>query len=131
MEYVPSEGGGDGGGGDDGGGGEPTPTSMHVHDLDGISYMVSYRWRALATITVLDDTGNPVANALVEGSWSIGSRGSSGPCWTDSNGQCSTESGDIGTYRYSTTFTVTNVTHGTLAYAPGDNNEGSVTIIRP
>jgi serine protease AprX len=92
--------------------------------------MDSYRWRALVTVTLRDDTGNTVANAEVTGIWTDGYSGS-GSCITGSDGQCEIESGRIGTYRYSTTFTVTNVTHGTLAYAPGDNNAVSVKMIRP
>jgi serine protease AprX len=116
-------------GGDDGGGGGGA-TSMHIHDLDGMSYMDGYRWRATVTITLRDNTGNPVANAEVTGIWTGGYSGS-GSCVTGSDGQCSITSGRIGTYRYSTTFTVTDMTHGTLAYAPGDNNAVGVKIIRP
>jgi serine protease AprX len=118
-------------GGDDGSGGGAT--SMHIHAMDKISYydpIIDYKWRGKATITLHDDLGNPVANAEVSGIWTGGYYGS-GSCITGSDGKCSVESGLIGTYRYSTTFTVTGVTHGTLTYAPGDNNAVSVTMIRP
>ena len=106
---------------------------MHIHDIDGISFMdpvITYRWRGEATITLRDDLGNPVANAEVSGIWTGGYSGS-GSCITGSDGTCSVQSGLIGTYRYSTTFTVTGITHGTLDYAPGDNNDVDAYMRRP
>jgi hypothetical protein len=113
-----------------GGGGA---TSLHIHDVEGISFMdpvITYRWRGQATITLRDDLGNPVANAEVSGIWTGGYSGS-GSCITGSDGVCEIQTGLIGTYRYSTTFGVTGITHGTLAYAPGDNLAVSVYIRRP
>ena len=113
-----------------GGGGA---TSVHIHDIDGISFMdpvIDWKWRGEATITLRDDLGNPVANAEVSGIWTGGYYGS-GSCITGSDGTCSVQSGLIGTYRYSTTFTVTGITHGTLDYAPGDNNDVDAYMRRP
>ncbi|MCP5099687.1 MAG: choice-of-anchor B family protein, partial [Chloroflexi bacterium] len=106
----------------------PTPTNtpmpgndMHVADLDGTSARDGRIWNAVVTVYVEDDSGNPVAGATVTGSWNTGSGTST--CVSDSNGSCSVSSGDLFVFNHTTTYTVDNVTHGSLTYNAGDNTD--------
>ncbi len=102
--------------------GPPAP-AMHVGDLDGTSTTLpSGRWRATVTITVHDESENPVANATVNGSWSAGSP-QTGSCITDATGKCSMSSGSLTSVRARVLFTVTNVTHPTLTYQSSANHD--------
>jgi hypothetical protein len=118
----------------------PVPgADMHVGDLDGSSFWAwgSWVWRATVTIEVHDQNHNPVADATVSGAWSGGTSGS-GQCTTASDGRCSITSGYIWRSRTSATFTVSDVTHATLTFAPADNHDPdgdsdgtAITINRP
>lgn len=120
---------------------EPTPvpiTGTHVNDLDGYGEKKdSRRWRANVDITVVDHTGNLVANASVTGNWSGGASGSDN-CSTDSSGTCKVRSDRARTSKPTITFTVTTVSHATLNYiatansdADGDSDGTRITIARP
>jgi len=110
-----------------GGGG----TTMHVADLDGSGVITSGKiWTATVTITVVDDTGAPVSGATVTGRF----RSVTGlTCTTDGAGMCSISLAN--TRRRSETFTVTNVSHGTLTYDaaantdPDGDSDGTVIVI--
>lgn len=104
--------------------------TMHVQDLAGSSANVNRNhWRATVTITVFDSAGAPVEGATVDGSWSVGSAKS---CSTDSAGTCSVPSDNLrrGTVDL-VTFTVTGITHASLAYNSFDNLKDSIDIPRP
>ncbi|MEJ2746651.1 MAG: hypothetical protein P8183_01835, partial [Anaerolineae bacterium] len=115
-----------------------TPTTAHVSDLDGSSFWVnSRRWKATITIAILDDLGDPVSNATVNGNWSGGISGSAS-CSTDSSGLCSVTSNKIRKNKSSVTFTVSNVSHATLSYdaaansdPDGDSNGTAITVLKP
>lgn len=86
------------------------PSSMHVSDLDG-------------------------STANMGPSWTGTSGGTS--CTTDGNGQCSITSSEIPKRTGSVTFTVTDVSHGTLAYdsnanhgPDGDSNGTEITVTK-
>ena len=83
------------------------------------------RWRAIATASIIDDTGTAVSGISVSGSWSTGDNGS---CTTDTSGSCSVELSGLRNNRVaSVTFTATSI--------DGDTGAGgipaSVTINRP
>lgn len=108
---------------------------MHVGDLDAsTSTGRGGKWNATVTITVHDSGEALVADATVNGSWSNGTSGS-GSCVTNGSGQCSVTRNNIRRNANSVTFTVTSVTHASLAYAPGDNHDpdgdsdGTVIVI--
>jgi hypothetical protein len=112
-------------------------TGMHVGDLEGLPAAFGKNWRATVTITVHDGNHNPVANARVEGFWSNGYSGADS-CVTDSSGSCSitTRKADDGSTAI--VFTVTNITHSSLAYtsagnhdADGDSDGRSIFIQKP
>lgn len=84
------------------------------------------RKSGIATITVLDDGGSPVANAVVNVNWS-GATTSSDSGSTDGSGVVVFESGKVkggGTF----TVTVTNVTAGGYSYNSSLNIETSDSI---
>ena len=88
------------------------------------------KWNAHVTILVLDEFGNPVANAQVTGSWSDGASGTSS-CPTDSNGFCTVTKSNINGNRNSVTFTVDDVTHNNYTYNPSLNIETWIVVPRP
>ena len=83
---------------------------------------------ANATVTILDDCGNPVANALVDitftGDWTATFTNVS----TNGNGQVSVQGGGCVKGNKHFTATVTDVTHGSLPYDSNDNVVTSATF---
>lgn len=106
------------------------PATMHVADLDGFATNGGRTWTATVTITVVDSEGKPVSDAAVTGTWSQGTL-ATGACITDGFGQCSATSGSIQKRDGSVTFSVTGISHATLAYDATANVETSITIAKP
>lgn len=112
-------------------------STSHVGDLDGTSTNQGSTWTAIVTVTVHDGSHNPVADASVTGSWGAPvSTGAS--CTTDPNGQCTVSAGGIHKRNASVTFSVADVTHGTLTYdaaanhdPDGDSNGTSISVAKP
>jgi len=118
-----------------------TPTSagsgMHVGDLDGSSTSQGGTWTAIVTITVHDAAENPVADATVNGTWSLGASGADS-CVTDANGQCTVQQSGIKKKDGSAVFTIDSVTHASLSYLSasnhdpdGDSNGTAITVLKP
>ena len=114
---------------------------MHVADLDAVTQShQGGKWSATITIRVVDNTGAPVANATVNGTWS-GAHSGSGSCSTNAAGHCSVQSPQVpkkGPGNATMTWTITNVTHLTLIYdsasntdPDGDSNGTSITANKP
>jgi PKD repeat protein len=101
---------------------DTSSAEIHIADLDGSSLNNENTWTAGVTITVHDTADVVTSEAEVHGTWSEGNIGS-GMCTTDSNGQCSIESGDIRKSEKNVTFTIENVTHSTFMYQPTDNHD--------
>ena len=98
-------------------------SGVHIGDLDGTRSSVNKNfWRGKVTITAHDAAHAPVANATVAGTWSGGSAATAS-CTTGSTGTCEVVSGTISVNASSVTFTVTGVSHATLAYNPGANHD--------
>lgn len=114
---------------------EGAPVSIHIGDLDGSSRTVFwFIWAARVTMTAHDTDHNPVAGAMVIGEFSDGS--SEFQCTTNANGRCSVEG--FQWFASALTFTVTDVYHVDLDYAPGDNHDpegdsdgNRITVPRP
>lgn len=109
--------------------------SLHVFDLDRTSRRLFFGlWEARVTIRVKDAVGSLVSNARVSGIFSDGP--SLFQCTTNASGSCTV----VG-YQWNLpclTFSVTNVAHATLKYAPaqnadpdGDSNGTQITVCRP
>lgn len=110
--------------------------TMFVGDLDGTAVSAGKNWRAEVTITVIDQDGNPVEGAGVSGDWTGGSSGNSTGI-TGANGQLTVTSNNIRKKIDSTSWTVINITHGTLSYDPslntdpdGDSSGTSITVFK-
>jgi hypothetical protein len=94
---------------------------MHVGDLDGSNISLGNTWIAVVTITVHDTDHTPIANANVNGEWSMGSAGAG--CVTSSSGRCSVSSDNIHKRHGAISFTVQSVSHSSLTYKPVDNHD--------
>jgi TolB protein len=110
-------------------------THMHVGDLDRTTTKQGNTWTAIVTVTVHNSTHNGVSTAAVGGSWSTGGTAS---CTTSTSGTCTVSKSGISKNSASVTFTVGNVTQGTLFYTDagnhepdGDSNGSSITVNRP
>ncbi|HSG81224.1 MAG TPA: CARDB domain-containing protein [Gemmatimonadota bacterium] len=118
----------------------PPPVSeMHVGDIDVYNaYWSGRTWNALVTIRVHDDAHQAVAGVLVQGTWRVGRSDYSSSCTTTPAGSCTVPRGNINRRYRSVTFTVDNLTDGTLVYNSsenhddeGDSNGTTITVSRP
>jgi hypothetical protein len=85
------------------------------------------KWQANASITVVNNYGNPVNDAIVNGSWSNGTSGSSS-CETNDQGQCTVSKGGLKGNTSSVTFTITSISKSPLTYTA---NSDHVVILKP
>ena len=103
-------------------------SDMHVAGLvSGLVVKTNRRWTGEVIISI-EKAGDPpidVPDATVSGKWSDGAKGS-GSCTTDASGTCSvTKGAKLGR---SMIFTVNDVTHATLNYAPLGSDTLMITI---
>jgi PKD repeat protein len=96
------------------------PPNMHVGDLDRASTTQQNTWTATVTITIHNGSHDPLANAVVSGTWSDGSTGS---CITNATGQCAVSKAGIPKRTGSVNFTVANAALGTFVYKAADNHD--------
>jgi hypothetical protein len=108
---------------------------MHIGDLDGTRTYQQNAWTAAVTITLHDSKHGPVADATVNGSWSIGGTAS---CTTDSTGQCVVSKSAIPRSAKSTVFTIVDVTNSMFLYKSADNHDpdgdssgSAILVIKP
>lgn len=113
----------------------PAASALHVADLDGSSSRAGQNWDASVTIVVLDGDQNPVAEAIVSGSWSAGS---SATCTTDGSGRCTATLAGLSSRTGSVAWAVGGVGHSSLGYDPaanvdpdGDSNGTTITVNKP
>ncbi|NOY39795.1 MAG: S8 family serine peptidase [Nitrospirae bacterium] len=110
------------------------PPSMHIASIDMALQTTSRRniTSALATVTVADANGAPVAGATVSGYWS-GATSDSDYGTTDAAGKVTLVSDGVRRPASGTTFTftVSNVTLNGWIYNPDANNETSDSITVP
>ena len=105
---------------------EPDPEStMHVSDLDQTASSRKKFWTAEVTVSVVDDTENPLPDAAISGNWHDGLV-AQGSCTTDANGQCSIKLRNIAKSIEQVTFTVNNVFHVDHSYDPSSNIDPDV-----
>ena len=122
----------------------PTPTATpapsgtsHSGDLDGSSSSAGFYWSATVTIYVHDQAHGLVADATVSGTWSTGFSGESS-CTTNAEGWCTVSRPIILNWDSQVSFTVDDISHATLSYAPADNHDPdgdsdgtTITIAKP
>ena len=120
-------------------GSTPEPTgSAHVGDLDGSATRNrNSSWNASVTVRVHDQDDDPVANATVSGSWSNGATGSAS-CTTGTVGSCVVQKSNVSKRSSGVTFTVSGLSHGSLAYSAsanhdpdGDSDGTAITLTKP
>jgi alpha-L-arabinofuranosidase len=107
----------------------PPPGVMHVASIDMSGTKTGQKWKAHATVTIVDNNNAPVSGATVYGSWSGAWTGDVSGV-TGSDGKIKLSSGSVtggGTF----TFTVTNVVKTDWTYDPSKNVETSDTITLP
>jgi hypothetical protein len=104
-----------------GGGGPCTPTDCHIESVVcSAPYCDIPNKNGQATVTIYDDCGDPVANALVDGTFSGDFNEAFYDVQTDENGDAVfTTAGCLKKPSFS--FTVDDVDHGTLPHDPGDD----------
>ena len=82
-----------------------TARKLTVFDIVGVPIDRGATWIAIATVTIIDQSGSPVANVDVTGSWSVGPTPTS--CQTDTSGKCSMYQSPLPTDVASTTISLT------------------------
>ncbi len=107
-------------------------SKMHVHSITMALQRSGINTRALATITIVDASGTPLAGATVSGRWS-GATSDSDTGITGSSGQVTVQSDSVRRPRSGTTFTFTvyNVTLSGWVYDSAANVETSDSITVP
>jgi hypothetical protein len=116
----------------------PEVITIHIGDLDGSSTQGNRnRWNATVTVLVHDSSETPVANSLVNGTWSDGASDSD-ICTTDSTGQCTITKTNIKSNVSSVTFNITNIAQVSSVYQPADNHDPdgdsdgtTITVLMP
>jgi serine protease AprX len=115
----------------------PPPLSLHVGDLDGSTLAIRRAWRASVSAGVHDGSEQPLAGAVITGTWSGGFSGTAS-CTTGIDGRCSVTSGKMSGSRTSVNFTVTQVTKSGYSYFPsqnhdpdGDSTGTAITVVKP
>jgi hypothetical protein len=109
----------------------PAATTMVVGTLTGSGSLAGKggKWQATVSLTVFDDLNDAVSGVLASGTWSNGTNGS-GSCTTDSSGSCDISKGGLKNNTSSVTFTVSDVSGGSLTYDAG-GSATSVVISKP
>lgn len=94
---------------------------MHVQSisLSVLSFTAGWK-KAEATVTILDNLGNPVSDANVTGTFT-GSWNETISAATNASGEAVLITNTQIKGRETYSFCVDNVTHASLTYAPGDN----------
>lgn len=102
--------------------GQQPGDNMHVQSIVLSVEQQAVFYTAVATVTIVDEGGQPVANATVSGTFS-GDISDSASAVTDSNGVAVVKSNKTKGGISSFTFCVDNVTHATFNYDSGANVE--------
>jgi hypothetical protein len=102
-------------------GGGPVGDTMHVDSIVLSTSVQAVFTTGIATVTIVDSTGSPVAGATVSGTFS-GDISGSGSATTDASG-VATISLKKKVSNPTFTFCVDNVTHDDYTYESGDNVE--------
>jgi PKD repeat protein len=105
-------------------------SQMYVADMSGASAADGSGWKAMVTIWVVDENGDPVPNAVVSGAWSKGFYASSS-CTTGANGQCMVEQTGVSNKTRWVAFTADSVVHPTLTYNAALNSVSFIRVDQP
>jgi hypothetical protein len=90
------------------------------------------KWIANATITVLDDQGDPLQGVLVSGAWTIGTgQPDSAQCTTGVTGVCSVQRSGINDNRPTAQFTVSTMSITGFTFTPTGGANETVVVTCP
>lgn len=103
--------------------------SVSVANLAGSAAKYSNGWRAQATISVKDSSGNVVPGAVVAGGFTVG--GSSVSCTTNTSGVCAVLTGKLSSRTSQTTYSVKSISGTGMTYNATANVASSITIRKP
>jgi hypothetical protein len=81
------------------------PRVFSVRELVGVNIDRGTTWIAIATVTIVDQTGFPFAGVEVKATWSLDNTAAS--CRTDSSGKCSMYRSGVPAHVDSVTITIT------------------------
>jgi hypothetical protein len=111
---------------------ETSAAAMHVADIAMSLKNAGVNYNGVATVTIVNTAGAPVAGATVSAKWS-GATSDSDVGTTDAAGQITLQSDKLKKPSSGTTFTVTvtNVTNSGWTYDPAGNVETSDSIAVP
>ncbi|MCK5711289.1 MAG: S8 family serine peptidase, partial [Hyphomicrobiaceae bacterium] len=103
----------------------PPPSVAHIASLAGSSVGNGATWTATVTVTLHDDSGDPLAGELVTGQWETAGDFISDSCMTTTEdcGGCSVSPGGIRRREGSTLFSVTS--------HPAGEGPDSITVSKP
>lgn len=112
-------------------------TVMHVGDLHPASAPSGTNWNATVTILIHDNLEQPVAGAVITGSWSNGTKGTVN-CITNASGVCNAIKTGLSGSINSVRLTITNVTRSSSVYSStanhdpdGDSDGTTIVVLRP
>jgi hypothetical protein len=99
---------------------------MHVNSIATGQQGGKGGWKSgTATVSVVDNFGNPVTDATVSGTFSGDFSESSGPVATDASGVAAFETVDTKKGSVTISFCVSLLSHSSLTYTPSDNPDPS------
>ncbi|GAA0784215.1 M4 family metallopeptidase [Marinobacterium sediminicola] len=116
-------------------GSTPSGNGSHISDLDAYASSQGGTWTADVEAEVRD-TGELVAGAVVEGTWSLAGAVSSA-CTTDTSGRCRVSHAGIRKREGQVTFTVTRIRatssyNAELNFDPDADSDGTrITVLKP
>jgi len=108
----------------------PSATAMRIEGMAISLFTNSMGTRARASVTVANGLGQPVANAMVNGTWNLsGVIAGYGSAMTNSQG-VAVISSPIGSYLATYTFGVSGITRSGYTYDPDTNVLSSMSMTR-
>lgn len=105
--------------------------TVHLGSLTGVATAERRSWTVTVTAGVVDDTGAPVADAVVAAQWSGATTGAI-TCSTGTQGNCTMTASGLKSNQSSVTLTVNAISGTNLTYDPNGNTTSNVVeIARP
>lgn len=99
----------------------------HVAALNSGWLNLGNEWQARVTVTVVDETDSPVAEASVVGGWDRGNVEES-TCVTDEDGQCQLTSGPVRKNVKYVTLSLIDIGHASLIYLSDADTDPDTTM---
>ena len=101
---------------------ETEAPTIHIGQLAGSTSNLGNTWTADVIVTVVDASDQPIADAVVSGSWDQDDEADH-TCRTNTNGECSLTSAPIRKNTKHATFAIINVEHPASTYVANDDHD--------